>query len=81
MSASLDRVVQPDGSVRWQMVEISEAKGRVVLDKNGNPEVPEAKPARKTRTKKAAEPAPAPTTEESVESSNVEASTDSTTEL
>ena len=55
MSASLDRVLQPDGSYKWQLVELREAQ----------PEA--AKPVRKTRKAKAEEPAEAPETTETPE--------------
>lgn len=60
MGQSLDKVLQPDGTYKWQLVEISEANGIVPVGADGKPIV--EKPAPK-RTKKAKAP---------VEETNVE---------
>ena len=55
MGQSLDKVLQPDGTYKWQMVDISEANGIVPVGPDGKPVVakaePPAKPARKSKSK------------------------------
>jgi hypothetical protein len=51
MSQSLDKVLQPDGTYKWQMVEISEAHGIVPVGADGKPIIPEPAPKRTKKTK------------------------------
>jgi len=68
MAQSLHKVLQADGSYKWQLIDMSEANGIVPVGKDGKPELP--KPAPK-RTKKA---------KAKVEETNVETSIESTPE-
>ena len=68
MGQSLDKVLQPDGTYKWQLVEISEANGVVPVGADGKAVV--EKPAPK-RTRKAKAP---------VEETNVEAPIESAPE-
>ena len=65
MGQSLDKVLQPDGTYKWQMVEISEAHGIVPVGADGKPILPEPAPK---RTRKAKAQVEEPNVDESIES-------------
>ena len=70
MGQSLHKVLQPDGSYKWQLVDMSEAHGIVPVGKDGKPEIPAPAPKRTRKAKPQVEEPPVeePNVDESIES-------------